>query len=673
MATDVTTVVISKETEASLLTYARLAQDQLLSTWQIRNFMLMIDAAYMREVDSTNEQLKALVANLSGNPKKYQDIVVPIIMPQVEAALGYMTNVYLTGNPIFGVTSDPSMIDAALQMETIIGENSIRATWARELMLFFRDGLKYNLHAMECEWEQRTSYTVETDATYPNSAKPKNVLWQGNVLRRMNLYNTYFDPRVSPAKIHEEGEYAGYLQLMSRVRMKQWMNELFKKVPYNTIRRAFESSPGASSWTSGAPGLFYQPQINPLALMNNNTGMTFDWSAWFAGGNNKNRNEIRYNNIYQINKLYARIIPRDFGLQVPEENTPQVWKIWTVNNSVVLMAERLTNAHNWIPMFFGQPMEDGLDYQTKSFAQNVAPMQSIASAMWNGYIASKRRLVTDRVLYDPLRISAKAIGSEDPAAKIPVRPNSFNKPVSEAVYQFPFHDEQADSLLNGATLVQRFADLINGQNAAQQGQFVKGNKTLHEYEDVMGHGNVRNQSMAMMTEFQVFVPMKEAIKLNILQYQPDAVMFNSGKAQNVTIDSVGLRKAAVHFKVSDGIQPIDKLMNGEEWTSALQAVSTSPAIGGAFNVAPMFSYLMKSRGVDLSPFEKSPLQIAFEQAQASWQQVAMQALKAGQPAPPQPVMPPELVAELQQKQKTGGVNVPATSSALEATQGQGEG
>ena len=87
--------------------------------------------------------------------------------------------------------------------------------------------------------------------------------------------------------------------------------------------------------------------------------------------------------------------------------------------------------------------------------------------------------------------------------------------------------EQQQTMLDGAERVSRFADMVNGQNPAARGQFVKGNKTLHEYDDVMGHGNTDNQIMAISTETQVFTPLKEVIKLNILQFQEEATMFNN--------------------------------------------------------------------------------------------------------------------------------------------------
>ena len=396
---------------------------------------------------------------------------------------------------------------------------------------------------------------------------------------------------------------------------------------------------------------------------------TFDWMAW-ANNNAGRKSAINYSNIYVVAKLYARIIPDDFGMNVPERNTPQIWKFIIVNGTVVLLAERQTNVHDMLPIIFGQPLEDGLDFQTKSFAQNVADSQYVASALWNGYLSSKRRLVGDRVLYDPSRINKSDISSVNPVAKIPVRPSAYGTPLSEAVYQFPFRDEQTQSMLDGADRVVRFSNLVNGQNPAQQGQFVKGNKTLHEYEDVMGHGNNQNQMMAIMTENQVLVPLKQQIKLNILQYQQQTTLYNHDAQQQVKVDPITLRKQAVQFKVSDGLLPEDKELNTDEFTASMQVLSSAPQIGAGYNLAPLFTYIMKLRGADLQPFEKSPEQVQYEQALQVWQQAAAQAAQKGIPFnTPMPKPPATVQQQQQEQQQNGGTNPDPKTAALQSTQG----
>ncbi|CAN5950699.1 unnamed protein product [Sphagnum jensenii] len=321
---------------------------------------------------------------------KFQNVTVPIIQPQVQASLSYFQNVFLTGYPIFGVNADPSNEDAALQMETIVGENSTTKGWARQLSMFFRDGLKYNLCALECDWQQETNWTIKSDPqSSANGGRAEKILWQGNVVKRLDLYNTFWDPRVHPTDMHLDGEFAGYTELYSRSRFKKFVNSLYNKVPVAQAVAALNSQAiqGDIGADSTAPFGYYQPIINPYPFFQRQGG--FDWMSW-ATNSRTAMNGASYSNIFSVTKFYARIIPKDFDLKVPEKNTPQVWRFIIVNAKVILCAERMSNVHNFIPILFCQPIEDGLDYQTKSFASNVSDLQYVGSAMWNGYLANKQ-------------------------------------------------------------------------------------------------------------------------------------------------------------------------------------------------------------------------------------------------------------------------------------------
>jgi len=59
----------------------------------------------------------------------------------------------------------------------------------------------------------------------------------------------------------------------------------------------------------------------------------------------------------------------------------------------------------------------------------------------------------------------------------------------------------------------------------------------------------------------------------------------------------------------------------------MQTIGTNQQLAAGYNLAPMFSYLMKTRNVELKPFEKSSQQQAFEQASSQWQQTVLQLVK----------------------------------------------
>ena len=641
MVTPNTPLLLSKKSQAGLLEYSRNCYAILGQNWNIRARMREIDLLYMRENDQTTAHQRAKANNKLGDSTRFQNVTVPIVMPAVEAAVTYQASVFLTGTPVFGVVSNPSNMDAAMQMETVIDDQAVRGGWVSEFLKFFRNGFKYNLSAIEINWARVVTVALETDLAFSTSqAKPREVIWQGNTIKNLDMYNLIFDSRVNPTEMHTKGEFTGYTEVMSRIVLKQFIQELPDKMVDNIVP-AFESGLGFSGIAnSGENASYYIPTLNPDALLDRNTTST-NWMAWanLAGAEQK----IQYKDMYEVTTLYARILPSDFNIRVPSSNTPQVWKFIYVNHSVLIYAERQTNAHGMLPVLMGQPSDDGLGYQTKPLAQNVEPIQSITSAMWNSVIAARRRAISDRGIYDPSRITEAHINNENPSAKIPVRPAAYGKNVQEAYYPIPFRDDQSGLLMQETEQLVRMGNMITGQNPVRQGQFVKGNKTLHEFQSVMSNANGRDQVTAMLLEAQIFTPLKEILKLNILQYQGGTSLYNRNTEQEVTIDPVALRKAVLDFKISDGLTPSDKLISGDTLQVAMQVIGSTPAIAAGYNLAPMFSYFIKTQGGKITEFEKSPAQMAYEQAMAQWQQ-AMQSMAEGMKG-----MDPQQMQQMMQK------------------------
>lgn len=640
MATN-TPIILSKTSQEGVVQFMRQCNLLTQSQWNLRDQMRAVDLAYIREMDLTTENQRAKLANALGDANRLQNVTVPVILPAVESAVEYQSSVFLTGEPIFDVVSSPKYIDEAKQMAAIIGNQSVRGAWKRQLMMFFRDGFKYNLSAIEVNWCREVTAAIETDINFGGGkqGKPKEIIWEGNNLKRLDLYNCFFDTRVAPTEMHMKGEFFGYTELLSRIGLKQRIAEL-PEVMVDNVKPAFESGCGTIGWGTNTGGLesYYIPPINPNSLVDPSMlGSSTNWLSWAGIAMKDGGNKIAYKNMYQLTTVYGRILPSDFGIRTPSPNTPQVWKFLIVNNQVLIYAERQTNAHGWLPVLMGQPLEDGLTYQTKSLANNVKPMQDISSALMNSVIAARRRAISDRGLYDPSRVTEAAINSPVPSAKIPVRPSAFGKPLSEAYYPIPFRDDQSGIMMQQIGQLQGMANSIAGQNPARQGQFVKGNKTLHEYADVMNHANGRDQMTSILLEDQVFMPMKYMLKINIMQYQGGVSIYDRKTEEDVKIDPVALRSSVVEFKVSDGLTPSDKLINADSFQVALQVLGSSPQIASAYNVGPAFSYLMKTQNAQIADFEKSPEQVAYEQATQQWQMIAMEAAKSGTQIPPQPM------------------------------------
>lgn len=586
---------ISPDSQISLLRYTGEVLRVLSTSYNFRTRMQEIDRIYQREIDFTTAQTRAKAANRAGDASKMQNITLPVVMPQVESLLTELSEIFLSSYPLFPVFSKPNMIDASLQMETVIGEQGVQFAWAAELLQAMRDGLKYNLMAVEVEWVNKKVYSVANDATVSvKSGVSTETIFAGNSLKRLDPYNLILDTRVQPFEVHTRGEYAGYTQMVSRIELKQRISEMDPMRTMNA-KLAFESGSGQYTTTSSSNS-FFVPQVNPFALVDVasvGAGANINWHAW-AGIDNAS--PINYSDLYEYTVLYARILPSEHKIFGSNGNTPQIWKLIVINRKVIIFAERQSNAHNMLPIIVAQAHEDGLGWQSKSFADNAAPFQALASALYNSGIESQRRKVYDRLIYDPTKITKKDIENTSSVARIPIRSEAYGKPLSEAVYQIPYRDDNAQQIFSVAEQVLQMADVANGQNRVQRGQFQKGNKTRHEFQDTMDNSNARPRMVALVLENRFFTPIKMILKLNTLQFQPPVEMYNRNTKMPVKVDPVALREAAIEFRMADGLMPTDALMSMQLFQSILQTAAQYPPLIAKWDITGMIFYWLKLEG-----------------------------------------------------------------------------
>lgn len=641
MATPNTPMAIPAESQTAVTLYLTSAIDLYSTSYNIRTQLEMRDRAYYRTNDMSQTQAKAKSANDAGDPSKIQNITVPVVMPQVESRLAALGEVFLTGHPIFGCVAPPNQAEALKQVDAVIEDNSIRGSWANELLLTMRDGLKYDLGAVEVVWENRKIFNIGTpDAANLAQGQPLESYYAGNFIKHLNIYNVLLDTRVSPEKNHITGEFAAYTDVISRIQLKKEMEDLDPLGSMN-FKAAFESPGPGTNLNSDVNAPYYLPQVNPDALLPVDSRKEHNWLAWAGlSEREKSTGGINYGNSYERTVLYARILPSDFKIPVRNRNHVQIWKFIIINRQVVIFAERQTNAHNFLPIVVCKPSNDGMEWQSKSFAENAMPIQAISSALVNSALESQRRKVYDRMFYDPSKINKRDIDNVSSVARIPVKNSQYGKGISDSVYQVPYRDDGVSEIMNMSQQITQFGDVVNGQNRVQQGQFQKGNKTRREFDATMGAASNRERMMSLGLEFTFFAPIKQIILSNILQFQPPTTIVNPQSGESVAVDPQVLRDANIKFKLSDGYMPSDKLVSMDLMGQLFNAAGALPQIAVEYDLMGMFTYSMQLQGASwLSDFKRKP-----EEQEAYRTSMGQSAEAAGTRNPP-PEKPPAGAAE----------------------------
>ena len=624
---------------------------------EMQNKMDAIDIAYARytalktNTNSDGVDTTSSATTACGNLFKDDNVTPPLVISQVDSYTAYLSDVFLSGYPLFPVVSNPSNKKYAEQLETLLDDHSILGGYVRQLLLFLRDGIKYNYCAIECDWDSIDQFSAAGDFLTGSGTKINRAKKFFTKIKRLNMRNVIRDVDVPIGDIAEQGDYAGYIEIISKTKLKRLLNKLTEAGEVYNADVAMQSS-GVVSSTVGT-NFRRDPNISEYISASTMGNNGVDWDAYFEPGKNSSRRGAAYGTSYEKFVLYARIMPAEFGISAPQKNTPQIWKFTIINGSILVAAKRIISAYDYLPILFGQPLEDGLGYQTQSVAEGEIPFQSAASTLFNIRFAAARRAVSDRALYDPNFITAKDVNSPQPAPKIPVSIGALSTKTFKDVYQqIPFDSRGMDNVIADAQTIVSFSKALHGINGPQQGEFQKGNKSVSEWHDTMAGSDNRLRMPALVLEHQVFSPLKSILTLNIFQYGDDAVVVSQKNGDIVNIDLAKLRTQVLAFRIADGVTPKSKLASTDAIMSVLNLISTSQLLQQQYGtmLPGMVAHLAQLQGVrGLEEYDPK-----YQQAQApQGLSKASIAQPQGQPqAPTQaPTQDPTRVAQPQPQQQ----------------------
>ncbi len=628
-----TVIIPSEDSQKLLLDYSRRILTEHKKFTEYHSKMEAIDVAYARyQANKTSDGIvQGEGIDAATTPVGVVNLpstVPPVVISQVDSMVAYLAEVFLSGVPLFPVVSNPTNKEYAEQLEVLLDDHANLGGYARQLLLFLRDGIKYNVAAIELNWDSISQYSINNTLldsfTNINQQQPKlnKTSTKFTKLKRLDPYNLIWDKNVSPGDVSLEGDYAGYLEVQSRTKIKRFLNRLSLDGKAFNVKEALDSKDNKSA--ESISNYKVHPTISdyitprkPLDGMN--------WAKYITGSDESNSNTIGTDNFEKLT-LYVRIMPADFKLRATEPKTPQIWKLVIINDSIIVQAERVISAYDYLPILFGQPLEDGLGYQTQSIAESNIPFQSAAATLFNIRFNSARRAVSDRALYDPSLISHVDINAPVPAAKIPVKSNSLDatKRISDAYHQIPFDARGTEAAFQDGMQIVGFGKELSGLNNPQQGKFQKGNKSVQEWNDTMGGSDSRLRLPALTLELQFFMPLKEILKLNLYQYGESTEVVSQKDGSNIKVDIEQLKTKVLAFRIADGYTPKSKLASTDSITSLMQILNQSPILQQRLGpmLPAMFEHLAQLLGVrGLKEYIPSPeQQQANIQAQAQLEQ-----------------------------------------------------
>lgn len=577
-----------------------------------------IDRAYSHEpLAQTDEEKRQAVLDDTFT------YTIPIVKPDVEAARDYLVQTFLSANQLLTVVAGPDQEAERQQMQAVINESVNVFKTQQELGKVISQLVRYNFGATEVNWECKVSKEVVNSGDTGAEAAIDVVTFAGNNIKQLDPYNVFYDTQVAVDKISEDADFIGYVERYSMLQLYKLLSD------FKTSQREVNHETMAMYRSVPADNWYYTPDIVKNRVRIGNPAIS-SWADYWGSAFNVDGSQSSGKSYYEVTTVYLRIIPAMLGwTSCPMPTDLQLWRFVLVNGQFIINAEKVSNPHNYLNILITVPDISGLGVQAKSLAENLMPYQTLTSELWEIRRAVLYRSVGDRGIYDPKLINKSDIESKNPRAKIPIKAGVRGAKPNEAYYPIPFRDDTANSLHTEMASIRQHANEIAGTNNTTRGQFQKGNKTRYEYQDVQQNAVSGQAVMALIIEAQLFVPLKQIVKMNILLNQGAAELYDSKAKTTVDVNPVDLRNAALAFKVADGVATTKTIINTDALREAFMFISQSPQFQMEYDVGKLMAHMLSLDNADLSDYKRTP------QEQQQFMQQTQSVTAANNPQQPQ--------------------------------------
>jgi hypothetical protein len=544
-----------------------------------------------------------------------ENVSIPVIAPQLTTLTSELAKIFLAEDPPLQMVTVPGLDEISNKYNLLYSKYAREFQWRRNLLLCFQDAARYNICAAEVGWiskkGRRASGEVDTKTGF---AKGVDVISAGEQIKHLDMYNTFWDTSVIPAEVQSSGAYIGYIKTYTSINLAKFLSEESIILTTEQTKDIFKRA-GEISTTSNVLR-HYTPAINGISNLSNIT----NYDSLFDGTDKVIKTSTTQ---HEVITIYIRVLPIDFDIVDGLDSiVPQIYKVLLVNNAHVVKVEQQTNLHDSFPIILGQLREDSLGLNALTFAEEMEPIQNTATKLYQADLASSRRLIADRLVYNPNKVHQADIESTSPVSRIKTKNHTGS--INDVIQQLPYSDPTLGARISQANQLLPLAGQITGANQAMNGQFVKGNKTTAEYQNVVGNAVSKIQLNAIFLDDQFFSPLRKILVSDTLQYQSNITIYDRHSGQQVAIDPVELRNNELEFDIAAGLLPADQLLSTEFFQVLLQSVASNPQLSLEFKTMEAICYMASLKGVRyFKRFLKTDQEKQAEQQQRMQEQQAM--------------------------------------------------
>lgn len=455
------------------------------------------------------------------------------------------------------------------QIVDLMNAHSVHAGYYREIVQACFNLVKYNIGGLLTYWDIESG--LEFVQGENGQWEPREgIVWQGNRIESLDVYNLLLDPSVAPHCVGKDGEFAATVKKVSR----------FHLLRSGEAGRYFNLEEGLESGESTSCTYYINPPAEALKPNGSQDGIDegdTDWTVIlnpYAGHQAEDHGFEVVSMYIWLNPYQMNLVPRTRA-NLANRNRLEIWHITILNGKYIIGTEYINNAHRRLPFGIGVINDDLMGLSQKSNAEVLAPLQDFSSFLLNTHVQATRKNIWDLILYDAQYVDLNSMPEGEVAGRIALKTGlPAGKSIDSIIWQNSNQIDTQQTLRDLGAMMDLIQTFFPTQ--ALPGQIAGIDRAVKDQVAAVLQGaNRRMHKTCKLIDETMMRQIRFMMFYNILQYQPSGEVVGVD-GRPITIDKGKLQESNVMYIIGQGIKALDKQYTAGQLKEVLYAILQSP-------------------------------------------------------------------------------------------------
>lgn len=525
---------------------------------------------------------------------------IPLTFMHLDDLSTYFLNVFAPITGAYNLNGDKTQQKAGKGITKIMNDDAVYTGLVKELNRTFQSALKYNIAGTETSWEQEVGNVLtQVDDQLTTQRK---IVWQGNQVTALDMYNTFWDPAADPLTLYKDGEYCVVVKKYPSYRIRKDTID----GRYRNTHSVFEKQTSNDANSELFERKYYIHPPTYVGLNAGNTGedAATDWEAFFGtdGISEMHGVEVAHTYIW-INPFEWKLKVKPVGMKKADAAALTIlYRISIMEGKTIIETTEMNNVHRWLPFNFIIPNDDEMSTSQKSIGEIIDPFQVFVSFLYNVHTEGSRKALFGTTYYDPSMVDLDAIPEGEIAARIPVKPAARGRDIRTYISHDKGSDVNTQATMESVDRTMALLEQLIPTQASPNQVAGVDRAIKSQMHTLTQASNRRTQKTARVFDAQAFSPSRIMQYYNILQFRKEPVKLPDGSQ----ISRNQLLELGLEFIIGHGLKALDKEIVADKVKEVMFMILQNQAASAEFNIPDLLTYLLELTEVkaDLSQFKK---------------------------------------------------------------------